>query len=714
MCEQSFRRGWSRPQLSRVVRPFVAAGVMACATLSASGLLVASGTAYAGDQIPEHSVARLWNDVLLDAIRRDTPRPGVHARNLWHTSLVMYDAWCAYQSECDHYLTEEHGELNGDVQAKREEAISYAAYRLLTHRFKNSPGAKETLAEFDMLMADLGYPTENETTVGNSPAAIGNRIAQNMIAWGLTDGSRESTDYDYPAYAPVNPEMPHNLPGTNGMIDPNRWQPLAFEYLVLQNGIVIGASIQEFIGPHWGSVSPFALRERHKSDNGLYFDPGPPPRINEEGDADYRQSAIQLIEMSTMLDPAESDFMDIGPATHHNNPLGTNDGEGYGINPVTGQPYAPVMCLSADYYRCLAEFWADGPASETPPGHWNTIYNNYVADHPLTERRLWGEGDPLDPLEYDIKTYFALNGAVHDAAVAAWGAKGFYDSSRPISMIRYMCERGQSSDPDGPSYHPEGIPLVEGLVEVITEETAAEGGRHHHLINSLMLDQFGDPIMTPDGEFMYYGEVGDIAIRSWLGTPDDPDTEWGGVGWILGVDWKPYQLSTFVTPAFAGYLSGHSTFSRSAAEVLSAITGSEYFPGGLAEYVVQEGWLHFEYGPSEDVRLTWARYYDASDEAGISRLYGGIHPTFDDLPARRLGSKVGIASAELARRYFNGQISCPEDISNTGEVGMEDLTIVLANFGLEAGYTSGDVNDDGVVDLRDLNRVLARYGQSCD
>ena len=40
------------------------------------------------------------------------------------------------------------------------------------------------------------------------------------------------------------------------------------------------------------------------------------------------------------------------------------------------------------------------------------------------------------PLEWDVKLYLALNGAVHDAAIAAWGAKRHYDSARPISMIR--------------------------------------------------------------------------------------------------------------------------------------------------------------------------------------------------------------------------------------------------------------------------------------
>ena len=117
--------------------------------------------------------------------------------------------------------------------------------------------------------------------------------------------------------------------------------------------------------------------------------------------------------------------------------------------------------MAADFYRAIAEYWADGPTSETPPGHWNLIANA-VADTPGFERRFGGEGPELDPLEWDVKTYFALNGAVHDAAIAAWGLKAFYDSVRPISMIRYMGGLGQSSDPAGPSYDPDGLPLGGG------------------------------------------------------------------------------------------------------------------------------------------------------------------------------------------------------------------------------------------------------------
>ena len=54
---------------------------------------------------------------------------------------------------------------------------------------------------------------------------------------------------------------------------------------------------------------------------------------------------------------------------------------------------------------------------------------------------------------------------------------------------------------------------------------------------------------------------------------------------ILAKDWVPYQKPTFVTPAFAAFISGHSTFSRAAAEVLTSMTGCPYFPGGMGEFM---------------------------------------------------------------------------------------------------------------------------------
>jgi hypothetical protein len=290
----------------------------------------------------------------------------------------------------------------------------------------------------------------------------------------------------------------------------------------------------------------------------------------------------------------------------------------------------PQVVPRGDYTRVLAQFWADGPNSETPPGHWFTIFN-HVSEHPQLVKQYRGQGRVLSDLEWDVKGYLVLGGAMHDVAVTVWGIKGWYDSSRPVSVLRYMAEKGQSTNPDGPRYHPEGFELVPGYIEQI---------------------EAGDPLAGANGE-----NIGEIKLYTWRGPQlaANPDTDLAGVGWILAKDWWPFQTQTFVTPPFSGYISGHSTFSRAAAEVMTRFTGSEYFPGGMSEFVAKKNeFLIAEEGPSVDVILQWATYQDASDQTSLSRIWGGIHPTMDDIPGRHVGSEVGVDAFNLADAYFRG------------------------------------------------------------
>jgi hypothetical protein len=566
-----------------------------------------------GADLGGRSVARVWDETLLDAIRRDIPAPTTHARNLFHLSAAIWDAWAAYDPTADGYFVTEKDTAT-DMQGAREAAISYAAYRILLWRYAQAAGLQKTFDELTSTMESLCYRPDFTSTQGDSPAALGNRIAAAVIKYGKSDGSLEQQHYIDPSYTPPNQPLIVKQPGTT-MHDPTLWQPLALDQVVTQNGIAVPGKVQTFIGAQWGHVRSFALPASKK---GLPIDPGVPP-IGEPADAAYKQAAVDVIRLSSELDPSDDQMIDIGLDARGNNPLGTNDGHGYSVNPVTGKPYALELVPRGDYGRIVAEFWADGPTSETPPGHWNVLANA-VSDAPELAGRI-GPG-AANRLQWDVKLYFALNGAVHDAAIAAWGLKREYQSARPISMIRYLAGKGQSSDPGGPSYDPEGLPLVPGLIEVITAASSAPGQRHAAL-----------------------GHVGEIAIRAWKGN---------GVGWIPGTTWVPYQRATFVTPAFPGYVSGHSTFSRAAAEVLAAYTGSPYFPGGLFTQTFPPGYLKFERGPSAPVTLEWATYYDAADQAGISRLFGGIHIAIDDFAGRRLGSGIGKKAYALASRYFAG------------------------------------------------------------
>lgn len=614
----------------------------------------------------QHSIARLWNEKILDAISGDLARPTVHARNLFHTSLAMYDAWAVYNPNADTYLLGKtvHGfhcpyhriPPPADAHAAQEEAISFAVYRILKHRFSTSPGVAQLFPAIDALMDSLGYDRHNRSTNYKCGAAeMGNYIAQSVIDYGLQDGSNEANAYANLYYKPVNPPLPMAEVGNPTILDLNRWQPLQFAQFIDQSGNVTSNAIPKFLSPEWGNVSPFSLkpedavtRQRDGNNFTVYHDPGPPALLDTTAvgglSEEYQWNYALVSIWGSLLDPTDGAMLDISPASIGNNLAyptdipglrdfydlteGGDPGTGRGVNPKTGMPYVPQVVPRGDYTRVLAEFWADGPKSVTPPGHWFEILN-YVNDQPGSARRVRGTGPVCENLEWDVKAYFALGGAMHDAAITAWSIKGWYDSVRPVSAIRGMAELGQSSDPNLPHFHPGGLPLIPGYIEII---------------------QAGDTLQGLTGQY-----IGQIKLKSWKGPTFivNPKSDVAGVGWIRAKEWWPYQRPTFVTPPFAGYISGHSTYSRAAAELLTALTGDEYFPNGLGEFhCTKNEYLVFEDGPSVDITLQWATYRDASDQCSLSRIYGGIHPPMDDIPGRLIGMEIGVNALQFAEQYF--------------------------------------------------------------
>jgi hypothetical protein len=613
------------------------------------------------------SVARRWNELLLESVRNDFARPTVHARNLFHISAAMFDAWAHYGGGATPWLlgAERAGVACGrdvttaptDPTTARETALSYAAYRIIRHRFAGSPGAAVIERDADALMGalqlDLALASVDYGTGAVNPAAaLGNHIGACYIAFGLADGANEASDYGNTAYQPVNARLAPDAPGNPDITDLNRWQPLALTEFIDQAGNP-ATSEPDFLSPEWGQVVPFSLasadvttHRRDDFDYLVYHDPGAPPYLGGDLSAEYQWGFSLVSIWSSHLAPDDGVMLDISPGNignvgtypsrfedyrqFYDTLAGGDSGSGRALNPVTGLPYEAQIVPRGDYARVLAEFWADGPDSETPPGHWFVILNT-VYDHPLQTTRFGGAGEPLPRLEWDVKGYFALGGAMHDAAITAWGIKGWYDYIRPISALRAMAALGQSSDPAGTSYHADGTPLESGFIELIESGDALAGDADEH--------------------------VGKVKLLSWRGSAfiADPETDVAGVGWIRAEDWWPYQRPTFVTPPFAGYVSGHSTYSRAAAEVLTAMTGSEFFPGGMSGFEVEaNNFLVFEEGPSVPMTLQWATYRDASDQCSLSRIWGGIHPPADDLPGRLAGAQIGEDAFARALSHFNG------------------------------------------------------------
>jgi hypothetical protein len=420
---------------------------------------------------PARSVARIWDEAAV-AVDPGADNPPAQARNLFHLSAAMWDAWAAYDGKANGYFVTEKLRA-GDVAAARAAAISYAAYRLLVWRASYGTDMAAAFERLTKTMRSLCYRPGFVGTRGDSPAALGNRIAAAAIAYGRRDGSLERDHYADTSYVPVNEPLVLSQPGA-AMHDATFWQPLAFGRIVVQGGLPVPAKVQAFAGAQWGHVRGFALPASKK---GLPVDPGPPP-LGDPSSPAYKQAAVDVIRWSSRR---------AGGA--------------------------------------IAARWKGAP-----PGRWNAIANR------VSDAREHGVG-AAKRLASDVKLYFALNGALHDAAVAAWGAKRTYQSVRPISMIRELAFQGQSTDRRAPSYRPDGLPLVPGLVEVITTASSAPGRRHAALA----------------------GHVGDVAVRT-------------ARGWTLGTRWLPRAGA--VTPASPGWVSDESAFGRAAVEVLAARTPS--------------------------------------------------------------------------------------------------------------------------------------------
>ncbi|MFF0558988.1 vanadium-dependent haloperoxidase [Streptomyces sp. NPDC004266] len=468
------------------------------------------------------NVVLQWNAAVLRAVRNSALGPPMVARALAVVHTCVYDAWAAYDSTA--VGTRLGGTLRrppGQRTLPNEvEAVSFAAYRAAVDLF---PGRAAT--DFDPLMARLGYDPADATTDLDSAAGVGNVACRAVLNLRHADGANQlgnepggsGAPYsDYTGYHPVNDPMDLTPGGSFDpatVHDPDRWQPLRFVNAA-------GATVtQTFLAPFWGNVKPFAL----KSGDALRS-PAGPVRL-ATAPASYRAQAQALLDISADL---------------------------------------------TDEQKSLVEYWADGPASETPPGHWN-LFAEYVSrrDH---------HGPGAAGIEADVKMFFALNNALLDAGVVAWDNKRAFDSVRPVTAVRHL-------------FH----------------------GRQ---------------------------------VRAWGGPGQGARSMDGGM-------WLPYQRSTFPTPPFAEYSSGHSNFSAAGATILRRATGSDRFG---ASVTIAAGSSKVEPGlvPARNVTLTWATFTDAADQAGMSRRYGGIHFERGDLDARATGRACGESTWDLARRYFDG------------------------------------------------------------
>lgn len=232
-----------------------------------------------------------------------------------------------------------------------------------------------------------------------------------------------------------------------------------------------------------------------------------------------------------------------------------------------------ITSLLTNDQKMVAEYWAGGPGSVTPPGMWVVFMDVVIRSNGLTQVQ-------------EIRNYTVVANGLYQAGICAWRLKRDHLQARPVQMIREF--------------------------------------------------EFDQPIE-----------------QSW----NDKH---------LGQYWLPYQMQNFVTPPFPDFLSGHSTFSATAARLFCCLLQSDqivlknpmisleilkYFSPILTNTTnfsinlisLLPGCSEIEPSvvPSTGVTLSWSTWSDMASSSGKSRIYGGIHVESSNQAGLYLGRLIG-------------------------------------------------------------------------
>jgi len=323
-----------------------------------------------------------WDDQLLNVIRGNPKGTGptIAARSLGILHTATYDAWAAYDATAvdtrqrlrlDPTLRRPAAERTDPNKAK---AISFAAYTVLMDLF---PANK---ASYDAMMAtpELNYDPADTTSI---PATVGRNAAQAVMDFRHHDGANQlGTDPGSVTGLPYSDTTGYKAVNTwDTVTDRWHWQPLCVPIVTSGTPCPSTSTIQNPLTPQWENIAPFTDLDpvSHYPKQGAVVFQLPGPAKNADGT--YSTADI---------DTALSDTSNL-----------------------------------SDTEKMKAEYWADGPRSEFPPGH------EMLFAQALSRMRK-------DTLDQDVKLFFVMGNALMDASISAWAAKYEWDFVRPTTAIR--------------------------------------------------------------------------------------------------------------------------------------------------------------------------------------------------------------------------------------------------------------------------------------
>lgn len=482
----------------------------------------------------EMNVAQMWGKETLRLIGLTLSKfsPPTVARTLAIVSDCMYDATVPYNQyqnsvsgvEIAKRPIAERNDMNFDI------AVSYGAFRALAHIFQDFP---QYLTVTRSIMTGMGLNPDDMSEFLFTPQGVGNRACRELLnikdrdGWnflGNADGTISvGTRYaDYTNYVSRNdPQTRTGLTDCSILRDKNSWQPLK-----IQTAVANVTAIQKWAGNNAFKVKTF--------------------------------SGIVIEDISLQ-----------GPAYFNSN-----------SNSDAVTQNGMVLNISAnlgDKYKIIAEYWADGPGTTNPPGHWYNIAINISIERGMSLTRT-------------VNMLFLLSNAVHDAGIIAWTGKRMLDTVRPITGIQCLYANNTVIAWGGPY---KGVRLINGSswqpYQSPTFVTPAfaewpSGHAAFSYASSSVLKQFFDG----DEDFGHYFTV--TAGNS--------------------------QFEPKIKPGHAGYIAG--------------ITD-----------VPNTGYNTVGFSPAKDVTMYWDKFSSAAQCSTISRIYGGIHYVRGANDGMAIGLAVG-------------------------------------------------------------------------
>jgi len=230
-----------------------------------------------------------------------------------------------------------------------------------------------------------------------------------------------------------------------------------------------------------------------------------------------------------------------------------------------------------DNLKLTAEYWADGPGSVFPPGHWFNI-------------TLWMANMRQLNLITTVKLLFLQSNAVYDAGIAIWEAKRIYDTVRPITTIQCLYKNQIIMAWKGPYL---GVGTING---------------------SLWQPYQSKYVVTPGFSEWPSGHSGfSSSSAQVLKQFFDGDDDYGN---------------------FYTFDKGSSLFEPKIS------SGQPGFHHGLTD-VANSGPNTVGYSPAKTTTFCWDTFSEAASCAAQSRLYGGIHFPRGRDDGARIGRIIG-------------------------------------------------------------------------